>query len=292
MDFDYSSGYSPRVCRRCKHLRRKCDKALPKCASCAKYVDGHSRLGVNSCRATLIRAFRSRFKCIYQDHQESYARHGPLSSVTSSGALSERVLRPPALGTEGSISGVLSPIYFLDFQLYQSSIADIPRITTAIPPDLQALTADIRESARLYFLRIHPWIPFLSKKLFNERLLSPLTPQSIDITLLFACIGLVSKVPEGENPRSKAYLIIKSALLEAEVAGVLTIRVFQAWILLCVYELGHGIYPSAYVSIGACAKYGAALGLTSQTYGPEQSSNWIEAEEKTRSWWAIIILDR
>jgi hypothetical protein len=57
-------------------------------------------------------------------------------------------------------------------------------------------------------------------------------------------------------------------------------------------NLGMGYTRSAYVSIGACAKYGAALGLSSHTYGPEQSSNWIEAEEKTRSWWAIIILDR
>lgn len=197
------------------------------------------------------------------------------------------------LQPERIVSSDFPSIYFLDYQLYQRSIAEIPKITTAIPSDLHALTEGIREHAKVYFRRVHPWLPFLSKKLFNERLLSPLIPRGIDVALLFACVNLISSIPDGENTRTREYLIIKSALLEAEVAGVLSIRVFQAWILLCVYEIGHGIYPSAYVSIGACAKYGSALGLSRHnTGGPEQTLNWIEAEERIRAWWAIVILDR
>ena len=185
------------------------------------------------------------------------------------------------------------PIYFLDYQLYQRSIAELPRITSVVPPDLEALTKDIGENANLYFKRIHPWMPFLSKNLFNERLLSPFTPRGLEVSLLFACVNLVCSVPDGDRTRTSEYLIIKRALLEAEVIGVLSLRVFQAWILLCVYEIGHAIYPSAYVSIGACAKYGAALGLSKHNpSGLEQTSNWIEAEERTRAWWAVVILDR
>lgn len=160
-------------------------------------------------------------------------------------------------------------------------------------PDLQALTEDIREQAKVYFRTIHPWIPFLSKKSFNERLLSPFTPRGVDLTLLFACIKLVCSIPDSENMRTNAYSTIKSSLLEAEMAGVFSFRILQAWILLCVYEFGHAIYPSAYLSIGACARYAAALGLGgNETTAQRQTFHWIEAEERSRAWWVILILDR
>lgn len=63
---------------------------------------------------------------------------------------------------------------------------------------------------------------------------------------------------------------------------------------MCVYELGHGIYPSAYLSVGACARYGAALGYEECGYEDpgEGRGEWVEAEERNRTCWAILILDR
>ena len=245
------------------------------------------------CLAILISISRGHFVCFYDNSNESYSRQGLVSPPASLEASSDITPRPVGLELERSVSSKFPSIYFLDYQLYQQSIAELPRITYVVPPDLEALTKDIGENAKIYFKRIHPWMPFLSKILFNERLLSPFTPRGLEVSLLFACVNLVCSVPGGERTRTSEYLVIKSALLEAEVAGVLSLRVFQAWILLCVYEIGHAIYPSAYVSIGACAKYGAALGLSRHSpSGPEETSNWIEAEERTRAWWAVIILDR
>lgn len=185
------------------------------------------------------------------------------------------------------------PIYFLDFELYQRTVAEVPRIVTDIRPDLQALTEDIRAQAKDYFHTIHPWIPFLSKKSFNERLLSPFTHRGADLTLLFACVKLVCSIPEDDNACTGAYITIKSAFLEAEILGLFSLRVAQAWILLCIYEVGHAMYPSAYMSIGACAKYAAALGLNGKdVITPGKTSHWIEAEERARAWWAILLLDR
>lgn len=134
-------------------------------------------------------------------------------------------------------------------------------------------------------------MPFLSQKTFNERLLSPFSPPSIDISLLFASIKLICSLP-GEDTRD-TYVLVKNALLQAEIAGVLTIRVLQAWILLCLYEIGHAIYPSAYLSIGACARYASALGVNRNNADiPGQTYHWIDSEERIRAWWAVIILDR
>jgi hypothetical protein len=185
------------------------------------------------------------------------------------------------------------PIYFLDFELYQRTVSSIPRVITTIRPELQALAEDIREQAKTYFVVIHPWVPLLSKKSFNERLLSPFTPRDVDLTILFASIKLICSVPASDDMRTHAYVLVKSSILEAEMAGVFSIRILQAWILLSVYEFAHAIYPSAQLSIGACAKYAAALGLNlKENNSQKQIFQWIEAEEKLRALWVIIILDR
>jgi len=60
-----------------------------------------------------------------------------------------------------------------------------------------------------------------------------------------------------------------------------------------VYEVGHAIYPSASISIGACAKYTCALGIDKTgTEGQAHTFDWVESEERSRAWWAIVILDR
>lgn len=187
----------------------------------------------------------------------------------------------------------LPSFYFLDFELYRRTVTDIPSIVTGIRPELQALTQDIREQAQVYFHFIHPWIPFLSKRSFNERLLSPLAPRDTGITLLFACMKLVCSLPDGEDMCTDAYTIIKSSILEAEMAGVLSFRILQAWILLCVYEFGHAIYPGAYFSISTCAKYATALGIEgNETNTQCRTLHWIDAEERIRARWIILILDR
>jgi hypothetical protein len=104
---------------------------------------------------------------------------------------------------------------------------------------------------------------------------------------------LVCSSPNGETTRSSAYITVKGALLEAEIAGVFSIRILQAWILLCMYEFGHALYPSAYLSISVCARYAVALGISfEEPNSQRQTYHWIETEERARALWAVVILDR
>lgn len=72
-----------------------------------------------------------------------------------------------------------------------------------------------------------------------------------------------------------------------------SILVLQAGVLVALYELGHGIYPAAFLSIGACARYAHALGINvSRTVPTRRVLTLVEVEERRRVWWAIVILDR
>lgn len=81
--------------------------------------------------------------------------------------------------------------------------------------------------------------------------------------------------------------------VEVENAGPLSILVLQAKVLMALYEMGHGIYPAAYMSVGACARYGYAMGIpNNQMAGIKRLLTLVEVEEQRRVWWAVVILDR
>ena len=64
--------------------------------------------------------------------------------------------------------------------------------------------------------------------------------------------------------------------------------------MISLYELGHGIYPEAVISVAANARLGLMLGMNkhqSQQMSPVPAS-WTESEERMRTWWGVMILDR
>ena len=144
----------------------------------------------------------------------------------------------------------------------------------------------------MYLTQIHPWTPFLSKKKIFGQVLSPLSGHRLDHVILLTAIKLIITAP-GDDPRSAGYCGIKTALLDAEMKGILTLRILQALVLVALYELGHAIYPSAYLTVGYCAKYGIALGIN-QTIDLNcgAGSALIDSEEERRTWWTIVLFDR
>ncbi len=96
--------------------------------------------------------------------------------------------------------------------------------------------------------------------------------------------------------RDDLYRLAKRFYFEVENTGALSIHVLQAAVLIAIYEVGQAIYPAAYLTVGACARYGAALGIDktclSQNGDETEPCSWIQFEEKRRVWWSILMLDR
>jgi hypothetical protein len=187
-------------------------------------------------------------------------------------------------------------VYFLDSELFRRSIGQLPSPRFAISFEIQSFIrskSSMHEHAASFFTNIHPWIPFIRKRVFYERVLSSLMPDQIEHVLLLATIKLVTTSHKTQDPRSAIYRHIKDTLAELGVVGRFSLRILHAFILIALYELGHAIYPAAYFTIGQCARYGIALGIhrTIETTA-ERSCNPMDSEEERRTWWAIIILDR
>lgn len=154
--------------------------------------------------------------------------------------------------------------------------------------DLGKHIADFLKETNLFCM---PFIPRqdLQAQLSNE----PSQLNSSEI-LLLACIKILCQPIEDDTRghSSPHYLAIKTSFVGAEVNGVLTVRLLQALVVLLIYEFCHGIYPSAYITLGTCTRYLDALGINRPSLPSEEPIDWIDAETRRRLWWAIYTMER
>lgn len=159
--------------------------------------------------------------------------------------------------------------------------------------DLIGPDSEIRLMAVKFFETIHSYFPIISKQRFYSTLMNPLSQPRADVALLLLCMRLTtlhrSKDPNIITPE---YSAAKRFYAAVEGAGICSTQVLQSGILIAFYEYGHAIYPAAYLSVGTCARYGVSFGMNFDEYSETGGLNWIEVEEKKRTWWAVLILDR
>jgi hypothetical protein len=94
--------------------------------------------------------------------------------------------------------------------------------------------------------------------------------------------------------RSLAYVAAKRLWRSIESTKQYSTRFLQAGLLISMYELGHAIYPEASISVSRNARLGLELGINEfggDRMNPSPNS-WTEHEERTRTWWGSMILDR
>lgn len=92
-----------------------------------------------------------------------------------------------------------------------------------------------------------------------------------DLALLFLCMKLMAPRPQDdpENIYNPIYAAAKRFISYLEASGTVSLMVLQAYILVALYELGHSIYPAAWMTVGSCARYGQVLGIHDSERAPQ-----------------------
>ncbi|KAH8423955.1 uncharacterized protein LDX57_001711 [Aspergillus melleus] len=169
-------------------------------------------------------------------------------------------------------------------------------IKDAIAKKLTSTPSDIFGT---YVQFIHPWFPIIART-SQVHLLNSWDEASLDYTLLALCINLLCTSPppsSGDGTLSglqSAYLNVKSWIAVIEGLGITSLKNVQARTLVTLFEVAHGFYPAAYISIGTTVR--AADALKDHAYlSPSSSSSTSDEsgrEEAVVTEWAIRILDR
>lgn len=160
----------------------------------------------------------------------------------------------------------------------------------------------MEETATRYLNTIFLRMPILSRNAFTTRLSTLYTHPQADFTLLCLSIHLLIQRPDElesagsheQTMHSSTYVMIKSFIGILQSLATPTLEFIQAMLLVAFFEMGHGIYPAASISIAACARSARAIGLNKplSIMETDPSSNRVNIELRGRVWWATLILDR
>ena len=148
-----------------------------------------------------------------------------------------------------------------------------------------------------YFSRVHQWMPFISRQRFYGRLSRLSHTPDHSFVLLICCMHLILCIPpqvEKSPSRSVEYMEVKRLLALAESQGPLTTDLVQCGLIVALYEMNHGAFDESYMSLGKCTRVGIVLGLNQlqERVHASQDSLYVMSEEKRRTWWSVIILER
>ncbi|KAJ5288656.1 hypothetical protein N7478_001686 [Penicillium angulare] len=278
---------APQACQSCRSRKRKCDKALPRCAYCTN-------------RATRCSLMRSRADSRGQCRRDQPCEYWkpPATSRSATTSTPEREWFPsPPKDKHSDFQTISFPtILFLDPDLLRyGQVETLHAVAPATPHILHLLgnLDEIRITAEKFFGHIHQWMPFISKKRFYDLYLQPSFHTRSDVVLLLLAMKLIMAFPPvgPRSPRTALYHATKHFYVVVEDS--LSILALQAGLLVALYELGHGIYPAAFLTIGSCARYAYALGINvSPRVSTKRVITLVEVEERRRVWWALVVLDR
>jgi hypothetical protein len=148
-----------------------------------------------------------------------------------------------------------------------------------------------------FFASIDTWFPFINEKRLRRRGTIDLPLRDQTVALLLLCMKLVIEVPASGTSASASLLYreAKAYLQVTESDFPTSLRVLQALVLIALYEMGHGIFPAAYLTIGRAARMSVLRGVHDRNYATQlfqTPSTWTDWEEERRTWWATLILER
>ncbi|KAL7803498.1 N-terminal binuclear Zn cluster-containing protein [Trichoderma aethiopicum] len=279
------------ACLACRDSKRRCDRALPQCRGC----------------------LQKRIVCDYpyrRKKRERKSQPAPLKAVVSptSGLLTDQVSLTAETsqpspeydvfhhGSSQSVTANFLTERFLDPEAFISAQLKVPEpsvdhLITKEVSDFVGDVANVKAISDKFFASVHEWMPIVSKIQFLANLVSWLTHKRAELFFLILAMRLSSE--QVSNPRTALYQVTKYLQFRLEHSGVLSLQVIQASVLVTLYEIGHGVYPSAFLSIAGCARYATALGIDQSILCRDLSGiSWNELEERRRVWWSILVLDR
>lgn len=195
-------------------------------------------------------------------------------------------------------SSASAPSPGIDSTIALDGVLSSQPIKTAIVAKLSEF--EPKDIVSAYSRTIKPWFPIIAESRLGDQLPDDWDDATLDLTLLCLSIMLICTIPKSKTWGDASasglmdlYLSAKSWIALVEGIGINSIEVVQSRLFITVFEVSHGLYPAAYISISAVARASEALqkgrGLQAASY---KSYTEEERVEECMTCAAIKILDR
>jgi hypothetical protein len=295
------------ACASCRKQKRKCDKQLPSCGLCLRIkrncdynLEPPATSGAPSSEEfDELRRQVEELQAVLAVSGNGTAAAPDMTTPnsnsfgTTSPGNGTRESRPMATmqSLPGPTRGFPS-LFFLDGEMFEYLRNTVQAPYVQVPPGaLQLLgsSAELMQMTEHYFNTVHVFFNVISKIRLFQHLTNPGYRLGADMALLFLSMKMAMAEPSGENVSGlpQIYQDVKSLYTYVESQNGFSIRLIQAGLLISLYEIGHAIYPAAYLTVGNCARLGHATGLHDRGMAQmlPRPTTWTEQEERRRVWW-------
>ena len=204
-----------------------------------------------------------------------------------------------AVSSRSGITPAFPDAFFLDAELFRSVSHSVLKCIRPVPGEVsQLLGLDANLICDSYFDSINTWFPFISKKKMQRGIQANNPAEVSGLALVLLCMKLATNSPQQDGVSASDSVLYRTArryLNALEEASSASLHVLQAFVLVALYEVGHGIFPAAYLTVGRAARIGLLRGVhdrknATQLFQTPQT--WTSWEEERRTWWAVSILER
>ena len=158
-------------------------------------------------------------------------------------------------------------------------------------------------STHIYFEKVHPFEPMLHKGRYYS-LLSLAPHARPQICLRYAMWALAASVTEKYMPHADIFYRRSRKYAERDEMkgvgeGIVSVQYAQTWTMLCTYEFKNMYFPRAWMSVGRAARMVNMLSLNrvdgigmDVKQGLPPPRDWIDREERRRTFWMTYCVDR
>jgi hypothetical protein len=154
----------------------------------------------------------------------------------------------------------------------EASSENALNLDALIPADIKVnitkrlSSTNLSEIITTYSETIHTWVWIFSQSTLSREHPATWDTASVDSALLCFAIMLLNSAPRESqgayvlSPEHKSmYLMSKARISMLEGAGLNSIDFVKARLLVNIFEVSHGLYPAAYLSIAATVRAADAL---------------------------------
>jgi len=251
--------------------RRKCDKAQPICGLCSRLGRACDYAAIPAQTAEDTASLQARLSELERELRASKKNPGnettpPAdSSGHSNNSAGWQPANPLWMGP-ASMNRFPSAV-FLDIDCFKWAQLPIPRPNVNVPPEVFEILSNgnaVQSATAEFFSTIHYWFPIVSRK--RMTIGTSLWEGGPDLAMLFLAMLLINSrelTSVEAAMTNQLYTASKRFLALLEASGTVSLLYLQAMILVAMYEYGHGIYPSAWMTIAQCARYVDVTGIPS-----------------------------
>jgi Fungal specific transcription factor domain len=147
----------------------------------------------------------------------------------------------------------------------------------------------------IYFYTFHRSLPIINKNAFYYQLQRNCSSPQFSILLLsIVLVTHLSTKVDRLKTSEELFIILKGIFSLLQSSSQPSTEIIQAGLLIASYEHCQALHLEAWLSIGACARMGYALGLHQNIKSllPTGEISRDSFETRRCLWWGIVVLER